>query len=51
MKWNENEMTRIRKTLGSIPSEAALFFSSDPVVSSSIFVGAKREELITNRPL
>ena len=26
------------------------FFSSDPAVSSSIFVGAEREELIRNDP-
>ena len=37
-------MTRIRKTLGSIPGGAALRFSSDPAVSSSIFVGAERQE-------
>ena len=44
--------TTIRKTLGSIPGAAALyfFFSSDPAVSSSIFVGAEREEnLITSQ--
>ena len=27
-----------------------MFFSSDPAVSSSIFVGAEREELIRNDP-
>ena len=27
-----------------------VFFSSDPAVSSSIFVGAEREELIRNDP-
>ena len=43
--------TRFRKILGSIPGGAALcFFSSDPAVSSSIFVGAEREELIRNDP-
>ena len=36
--------TRIRKTLGSIPGGAALCFSSDLIDSSSIFVGAEREE-------
>ena len=38
--------------LGSIPGGAALyFFSSDPAVSSSIFVEAEREEnLIRNDP-
>ena len=47
-QWLERA-TRIRKALGSIPSGAALFFSSDPAVSSSIFVGAEREEsLIRN---
>ena len=42
-QWLERA-TRIRKTLGSIPGGAALFFffSSDPAVSSSIFVGAER---------
>ena len=44
-QWLERA-TRIRKTLGSIPGGGALcfFFSSDPAVSSSIFVGAEREE-------
>ena len=27
-----------------------MFFSSDPAVSSSIFVGAEREEMIRNDP-
>ena len=42
-QWLERA-TRIRKTLGLIPGGAALCFSSDPAVSSSIFVGAEREE-------
>ena len=43
-QWLERA-TRNRMTLGSIPGGAALcFFSSDPAVSSSIFVGAEREE-------
>ena len=49
-QWLERA-TRFRKILGSIPGGAALcFFSSDPAVSSSIFVGAEREELIRNDP-
>ena len=36
--------TTIRKTLGSIPSGAALCFSSDPASSSPTFVGAERKE-------
>ena len=50
-QWLERA-TRIRKILGSIPGGAALyFFLSDPAVSSSIFVGAEREEnLIRNIP-
>ena len=39
-QWLERA-TRIGKILGSIPGGAAL---SDPAVSSSIFVGAEREE-------
>ena len=42
-QWLERA-TRIRKTLGLIPGGAALCFSSDPAVSSSIFVGAEREK-------
>ena len=45
--------TRIRKTLAWVRFPAGLrcVFSSDPAVSSSIFVGAEREEnLIRNNP-
>ena len=51
--WAVHGIWWIRKTLGSIPGGTApcFFFSSDPApaVSSSIFVGAEREEdLIRN---
>ena len=39
-------MTGVRNTLASIPGGAALCFSSDPAVSSSIFVGAEGEETL-----
>ena len=48
-----HEVTRIARVyMGSIPGGAApCLFSSDPAVSSSIFVGAEREEnLIRNDP-
>ena len=45
-KTKKRERTII---VNSLLSGCAVFFSSDPAVSSSIFVGAEREELIENR--
>ena len=47
-QWLERA-TRIRKILGAIPAGLRCVFSSDPAVSSSIFVGAEREKNLIGR--
>ena len=48
-QWLERA-TRIGKTLGSIPGGLRCVFSSEPAVSSSIFVGAERGDNPRNDP-